>query len=204
VGQQAALRFAPVASDVPERSSGGSPRWQLIPAPHGRINAASCALAADPEPIETVALLPDQTSGVFTCVASGTASSCRRPERVFGEWWKRDAESKTVRDYFQAKTAPASASGSIAQQRRDVTTARILVSTRNFWMTGARYVELQCTSHFSFLRAPVSLAMSCSIKQLSSHRSACDRRPQFLAGIVRAHEPPHGRRAADRGVPPRS
>jgi len=42
-----------------------------------------------------------------------------------------------------------------------------------------RYVELQCTSHFSFLRAPVR-AMSLLIKQLSSvHRSACDRRPQF-------------------------
>lgn len=22
------------------------------------------------------------------------------PERIFGEWWKRDAEAKAVRDYF--------------------------------------------------------------------------------------------------------
>src|SRR5260370_33129427 len=31
-----------------------------------------------------------------------------------------------------------------------------LVSARNFRMTGARYFELQCTSHFSFLRGASS------------------------------------------------
>jgi protein ImuB len=25
------------------------------------------------------------------------------PERVFGEWWKRDAELTTARDYFQVE-----------------------------------------------------------------------------------------------------
>ncbi len=25
------------------------------------------------------------------------------PDRIFGEWWKRDAELITVRDYFQVE-----------------------------------------------------------------------------------------------------
>lgn len=25
------------------------------------------------------------------------------PERVFGEWWKREAELTTIRDYFQVE-----------------------------------------------------------------------------------------------------
>ena len=27
------------------------------------------------------------------------------PERIFGEWWKRDAELSAVRDYFQVEDA---------------------------------------------------------------------------------------------------
>ena len=27
------------------------------------------------------------------------------PERIFGEWWKRDAELAAVRDYFQVEDA---------------------------------------------------------------------------------------------------
>jgi protein ImuB len=25
------------------------------------------------------------------------------PERIFGEWWRQDAEAKAVRDYFQVE-----------------------------------------------------------------------------------------------------
>jgi protein ImuB len=57
-----------------------------------------------PEPIETVALLPDHPPVTFTW--RGVRRRVKRAdgrERVFGEWWKRDAELIAVRDYFQVE-----------------------------------------------------------------------------------------------------
>jgi protein ImuB len=57
-----------------------------------------------PEQIETIALLPDHPPVSFTW--RGMRRRVRRadgPERVFGEWWKRDAELVAVRDYFQVE-----------------------------------------------------------------------------------------------------
>lgn len=106
VGEQLLYRFAPVASDVPERSvrrvgplspddaGGGWPdHW---PRP--------TRLLRHPEPIDTVALLPDHPPETFTW--RGTRRRVKRadgPERVFGEWWTRDAELIAVRDYFQVE-----------------------------------------------------------------------------------------------------
>jgi protein ImuB len=105
VGESRLYRCAPVASDVPERSV-------------RRVAAAALAtgegwpdhwprparLLAPPEPIETVALLPDHPPVNFTW--RGVRRRVRRadgPERVFGEWWKRDAELIAIRDYFQVE-----------------------------------------------------------------------------------------------------
>jgi protein ImuB len=58
-------------------------------------------LLTPPEPVETVALLPDHAPARFTW-----RGVCRRikradgPERVFGEWWRHDSEADAVRDYF--------------------------------------------------------------------------------------------------------
>ncbi len=105
VGESRLYRFAPVASDVPERSvqrvaaaapttgDGWPTHW---PRP--------ARLLAPPEAIETVALLPDHPPVSFTW--RGSRRRVRRadgPERVFGEWWKRDAELIAVRDYFQVE-----------------------------------------------------------------------------------------------------
>jgi protein ImuB len=105
VGESRLFRFAPVASDVPERSvqrvaaaapttgDGWPTHW---PRP--------ARLLAPPEAIETVALLPDHPPVNF--VWRGIRRRVRRadgPERVFGEWWKRDAELIAVRDYFQVE-----------------------------------------------------------------------------------------------------
>jgi protein ImuB len=105
VGESRLYRFAPVSSDVPERSvhrvAAASPdngaEWPTHwPRP--------ARLLAPPEPIETVALLPDHPPVNFTW--RGTRRRVKRadgPERVFGEWWKRDAELIAVRDYFQVE-----------------------------------------------------------------------------------------------------
>ena len=105
VGDGSLYRLEPVASDVPERStrrvaalaveagSNWSGEW---PRPS--------RLFSSPERVETVALLPDHPPAAFTW--RGTRRRIKRadgPERVFGEWWKRDAESAAVRDYFQVE-----------------------------------------------------------------------------------------------------
>lgn len=105
VGERAIYRLAPVATDVPERSvmrvaamapeSGAS--WP------GHWPRPS-RLLSRPEPVETVALLPDHPPASFTW--RGIRRRVKRadgPERVFGEWWLRDAEMVAVRDYFQCE-----------------------------------------------------------------------------------------------------
>jgi protein ImuB len=105
VGERNIYRFEPVESDVPERSvkripalapaSGKS--WPLKwPRP--------VRLLARPEPIETIAMLPDHPPVQF--VWQGVRRRIQRadgPERIFGEWWKADAELQAVRDYFQVE-----------------------------------------------------------------------------------------------------
>jgi protein ImuB len=49
-----------------------------------------------------LALLPDQPPTAFTW--RGIRRRMKRadgPERIFGEWWRRDGEVDAVRDYFQ-------------------------------------------------------------------------------------------------------
>jgi protein ImuB len=105
VGQHRVYRYAAVASDVPERA--------VV-----RVEAASDdpgeswptewprppRLLRPPEPIETVALLPDHPPVSFTW--RGIRRRLKRadgPERMFGEWWKGDPELVAVRDYFQVE-----------------------------------------------------------------------------------------------------
>lgn len=105
VGQNRLYRMAPVASDVPERSlrriaplapdvgQGWKQDW---PRPS--------RLLSYPEPIETMALLPDHPPVWFAWRGKRRkVSRADGPERVFGEWWTRDAELAAVRDYFRVE-----------------------------------------------------------------------------------------------------
>jgi protein ImuB len=100
-GADRVYRFAPVESDVPERSvtraaalssSGGG--WQKSwPRP--------VRLFTQPEPVQALAMLPDQPPAVFTW--RRIRHKVRRadgPERIFGEWWRREGEMRAVRDYW--------------------------------------------------------------------------------------------------------
>ncbi len=105
VGERSLYRFAPVASDVPERSVARVPA--LAPEDgaswHGDWPRPP-RLLPRPEPIETMALLPDHPPVWFTW--RGIRRRVRRadgPERLFAEWWKRDAELTAVRDYFRVE-----------------------------------------------------------------------------------------------------
>lgn len=105
IGEARIFRLAPVASDVPERSV--SRLAAAAPATGGQWPAKwprPARLLQHPEAIETVALLPDHPPVSFTW--RGVRRRVKRadgPERIFGEWWKRDAELIAVRDYFQVE-----------------------------------------------------------------------------------------------------
>lgn len=105
VGAGRLYRLSAVESEVPERSvrkiapmatptaTSWNPDW---PRP--------TRLFRPPEPIETMALLPDQPPTHFTW--RGIRRRIRRadgPERIHGEWHRSDAEMWAVRDYFQVE-----------------------------------------------------------------------------------------------------
>lgn len=107
IGAARLYRIAPVESDVPERS------FRRIPPLSSETGATwpsrwprPARLLARPEPVEVMALLPDHPPASFTW--RGVRRLVKRadgPERIFGEWWKRDAELAAVRDYFQVEDA---------------------------------------------------------------------------------------------------
>jgi protein ImuB len=105
VGKQRLYRFGPVASDVPERSV-----HKIAPAAPDISETwpdswpRPARLLPRPEPIETLALLPDHPPVSFTWRGIWRRVTCADgPERIFGEWWKQDAELSAVRDYFRVE-----------------------------------------------------------------------------------------------------
>jgi protein ImuB len=161
VGEQRLYRFAPVAE---RRARTLGPRIPGAGARHRRAGPdwpRPSRLLPRPEPIETMALLPDHPP-VWIHLARRAPPRARGadgPERIFGEWWKREAERIAVRDYFRSRMMPANAVD-LSRRRRRGCRHRLasLVPARDLRM---RYAELQVTSHFSFLRG-ASDARSCS------------------------------------------
>lgn len=105
LGAERLYRLAPVESHVPERSvrriaplaSQTEGRW---PARWPRPTR----LLSRPEPVKALAELPDRPPVFF--VWRGVRRDVVRadgPERIFGEWERRDAEFAAVRDYFHVE-----------------------------------------------------------------------------------------------------
>ncbi|VWX49897.1 DNA polymerase Y family protein [Novosphingobium sp. 9U] len=101
VGEGAVYRMAPVASHVPERAAervspiktpASWPKWER-----------PVRLFARPEPLWGVmALMPDQPPKRFEWRGrSHKVVAADGPERIHGEWWRRDKEVWAVRDYFR-------------------------------------------------------------------------------------------------------
>lgn len=104
VGARHIFRCSAVESDVPERSV-----RRVAPLAHPdawpREWPRPTRLLSHPEQVaKVIAELPDQPPIRFewrgkmhrVCKADG-------PERIYGEWWKRLAETEAVRDYFQVE-----------------------------------------------------------------------------------------------------
>lgn len=102
IGHDRVFRCAPVESDVPERSVTRIPAL-APPVPAGWPSKwpRPGRLLTPPEPIETMALMPDHPPMAFTW--RGVRRLIKRadgPERIHGEWWRRDREMAAARDYY--------------------------------------------------------------------------------------------------------
>jgi protein ImuB len=101
-GVKKLYRAAPAESDWPERSVRSlaplaPPAGALWPEHWPRPSR----LLSPPEPVEALALLPDRPPAQFTwCGVRRRVKRADGPERVFGEWWRREGERAAIRDYF--------------------------------------------------------------------------------------------------------
>ena len=98
-------RLASAESDLPERSVRAAPALEAVEDFSWPLDwPRPTRLFARPEPVETVALLPDAPPAAFTWRGVRRRVRCADgPERVFGEWWKADAELARSRDYYQVE-----------------------------------------------------------------------------------------------------
>ncbi len=105
LGEARVWRAAPVESDIPERSvrrvaAMAPPTCTVWPVSLPRPSR----LFHPPQPIEALALLPDHPPAQFTWRRlRHRVRHADGPERVFGEWWRYDAELAAVRDYFRVE-----------------------------------------------------------------------------------------------------
>jgi protein ImuB len=61
-------------------------------------------LFSPPQPVRALAPLPDDPPVAFTWRRQRfRVRRADGPERVHGEWWRRDAELYAVRDYFRVE-----------------------------------------------------------------------------------------------------
>ena len=102
IGADKLYRAAPAESDLPERAVRRiAPLAPAVGATWPAHWPRPSRLLSPPEPVDTVALLPDQPPVHF--IWRGVRRRVKRadgPERVFGEWWHREPETAAVRDYF--------------------------------------------------------------------------------------------------------
>ena len=109
LGPGKVFRVEPVESDLPERCvrqvsalqasvlRGSDAGWPgELPRP--------VRLISPPQPVDALSMLPDQPPAAFTWRrVRRRVQRSDGPERVYGEWWRRDAEMGAVRDYWRVE-----------------------------------------------------------------------------------------------------
>lgn len=106
LGAERVYRMAPIESDVPERSG---QRVPVLAPPGGAWSGpgpAPLRLLDPPCLVDAIAMLPDQPPAAFTWRRHRhVIRRADGPERIYGEWWRRDGEVSAVRDYFRVEDA---------------------------------------------------------------------------------------------------
>jgi protein ImuB len=104
LGEARIFRIAPVESDVPERSTHRVPPLSRVTGGWPADLPRPVRLLDPPQSIEAMALLPDHPPVAFTWRrVRHRIRHADGPERIAGEWWKRDREWVSVRDYFRVE-----------------------------------------------------------------------------------------------------
>ncbi len=103
-GAQAVYGVAVAESYVPERSVRRLPPGQPQAGDWPAGAPRPVRLLAEPNPIEAMALLPDHPPVAFTWRrVRHRVRQAEGPERIAGEWWRRDGEVRSVRDYYRVE-----------------------------------------------------------------------------------------------------
>ncbi|MDC7675194.1 DNA polymerase Y family protein [Asticcacaulis sp. LKC15W] len=101
LGENTIERPCPAASDLPERSVQWISPMSAVKTPWAHDWKRPTRLLPRPEAIEVLALLPDSPPRTFKWRGiRRRVMQADGPERVFGEWWKRDPELESIRDYY--------------------------------------------------------------------------------------------------------
>lgn len=104
LGEAMVYRIAPVESDVPERSVRLMPALTRITGTWPADLPRPVRLLDPPQPVDAMALLPDHPPVTFIWRrVRHRVRHADGPERIAGEWWKRDREWFAVRDYFRVE-----------------------------------------------------------------------------------------------------
>ncbi|WP_428535567.1 Y-family DNA polymerase [Rhodopila sp.] len=104
LGEAKVYRVAAVQSDVPERSVRRVPALSRLNGGWPADLPRPVRLLHPPQPVEAMALLPDHPPVAFTWRrVRHRVRHADGPERIAGEWWKRDREWASVRDYFRVE-----------------------------------------------------------------------------------------------------
>ena len=105
LGAERVFRNEPVESDVPERSVKRVPALQRAGVKNWAAHLPRPIRLLDPpQPVDAMALLPDHPPLAFTWRrVRHRVRHADGPERIAGEWWKRDGEMRSVRDYFRVE-----------------------------------------------------------------------------------------------------
>ena len=84
-----------------------SPRLNPLKAWIGQKTCrARRGFSCSPEKIEAVAELPDHPPRLFIWRgARHRVAKADGPERIHGEWWRSDSETKLIRDYYRVETS---------------------------------------------------------------------------------------------------
>lgn len=102
LGAGRVFRMEPVESDVPERAARPvAPVGEAVRVSWPVTLPRPVRLFRPPQPVQAIAALPDHPPAAFTW--RRVRRRVRRadgPERIHGEWWRRDGEARAVRDYW--------------------------------------------------------------------------------------------------------
>ncbi|NPD66650.1 DNA polymerase Y family protein [Lichenicola cladoniae] len=102
LGPDKVYRLRSIESEVPERSQ--QPVSVYTPPPPTAVASRwprPVRLLERPEPVETLAMMPDHPPKAFTWRRiRHRIVRADGPERITGEWWRRSAELIAVRDYW--------------------------------------------------------------------------------------------------------